>query len=229
MTTYGQYCPIARGSEIFAERWTPLIVRNLILGCHSFNEIHDGLPGMSRTLLTQRLRALQRAGVVEFRPNPRGRGSLYFLTPAGQDLHDVVFALGTWGARWLELTPPYHDAGVALWSMCRLIDRERLPERPVVIRFEIPDFAKKRLWVLVQRPEPEVCIKPPSSAEDLVFTASSEWLVKWHAGHIQLRDARRQGLITVDGPPALVRDMESWGGLSSFAHVASAALRERTA
>ncbi|HEY1330218.1 MAG TPA: helix-turn-helix domain-containing protein [Actinomycetota bacterium] len=221
MKTYGQYCPIARGSEIFAERWTPLIVRNLMLGCHSFSEIHAGLPGISRTLLTQRLRTLGRAGVVETRPTANGRGSLYYLTPQGQDLHDVVHALGTWGARWLELAPPDLDAGVALWSMCRLMERDRLPERPVLIRFEIPDDARKRLWVLVQRPEPEVCRRPPALDEDLVVTASSEWLVKWHMGRISLREARRRGFVTVEGPASVVRALESWGGLSTYADVPS--------
>jgi DNA-binding HxlR family transcriptional regulator len=220
MRTYGQYCPIARGSEIFAERWTPLIVRNMILGCETFTAIHEGLPGMSRTLLTQRLRSLERAGVIETEKNPRGRGSLYHLTPAGMELRDVVFALGTWGARWLEMAPEHYDPHVVLWSMCRLMDRDRLPARPIVVRFEIPGYAKKRLWVLVHRPEPEVCRKPPSAGEDLIVTGSAEWLTDWHAGRISLREARRQGVMTLEGSPSIVRAFESWGGLSAFADVA---------
>ncbi len=219
MKTYGQYCPIARGSEIFAERWTPLILRNLILGCHSFNEIHDGLPGMSRTLLAQRLRALERAGVIETSKNPKGRGSRYYLTPAGADLHDVVFALGTWGARWLEIAPEHYDPGVVLWTMCRLMDRDRLPARPVVMRFEIADDHHKRYWVLVQRPEPEVCLKPPGFEEDLVVSTDAEWLTRWHMGEISLDAARDRGVIRVDGSPSLVREIDRWGGLSAFAGV----------
>jgi DNA-binding HxlR family transcriptional regulator len=216
---YGQYCPIARGSEIFAERWTPLIVRNLILGCHSFGELHAGLPGMSRTLLASRLGALSRAGVIETRPNPTGRGSRYYLTPAGQDLHDVIDALGTWGARWLEMAPEHYDPGVVLWSMCRLMERDRLPDHPVVIRFDIPDHAKRRFWVVVQRPEPEVCLKPPGAQEDLVITMNAEWLTKWHMGRITLADARDCGLIEIEGPRSVLRDLERWGGLSAFADV----------
>jgi DNA-binding HxlR family transcriptional regulator len=105
MRTYGQYCPIARASEVLAERWTPIILRNLPLGSTTFSEIAAGAPGLSRTLLTTRLRKLERAGVVHTTPSPSGRGSRYHLTEAGQDLAAVMKALGTWGERWTELAP----------------------------------------------------------------------------------------------------------------------------
>jgi DNA-binding HxlR family transcriptional regulator len=105
MRTYGQYCPIARGAEIFAERWTPLIIRNLHLGCGNFTEILEGAPGLSRTLLSQRLKQLERLGVVESAPKPDGRGHNYELTSAGHDLFAVCQSLGEWGARWLEIAP----------------------------------------------------------------------------------------------------------------------------
>jgi DNA-binding HxlR family transcriptional regulator len=111
--TYGQYCPIARGAEIFAERWTPLIIRNLQLGCGSFSEILEGAPGLSRTLLSQRLKQLERLGVVESAPKPGGRGRHYELTSAGHDLFAVCRSLGEWGARWLEIAPENLDPFVA--------------------------------------------------------------------------------------------------------------------
>ena len=134
--TYGQYCPIARGAEIFAERWTPLIIRNLYLGCGSFSEILEGAPGLSRTLLSQRLKQLERLGVVESAPKPDGRGHHYELTSAGHDLFKVCQSLGEWGARWLEIAPENLDPFVALWSMCNALHRDRLPDRRVVIRFD---------------------------------------------------------------------------------------------
>jgi DNA-binding HxlR family transcriptional regulator len=134
--TYGQYCPIARGAEIFAERWTPLIIRNLYLGCGSFSEILEGAPGLSRTLLSQRLKQLERLGVVESAPKPDRRGHHYDLTSAGHDLFKVCQVLGEWGARWLEIAPENLDPFVALWSMCNALRRDRLPERRVVIRFD---------------------------------------------------------------------------------------------
>ena len=126
--TYGQYCPIARGAEIFAERWTPLIIRNLYLGCGNFGEILEGAPGLSRTLLSQRLKQLERLGVVESAPKPDGRGHHYELTSAGHDLFTVCQSLGEWGARWLEIAPENLDPFVALWSMCNALRRDRLPE-----------------------------------------------------------------------------------------------------
>ena len=105
MRTYGQYCPIARGAEIFAERWTPLIIRNLYLGCGTFSEILEGAPGLSRTLLAQRLKQLERLGIVESAPKPDGRGRHYQLTTAGHGLFKVCVSLGEWGAAWLEIAP----------------------------------------------------------------------------------------------------------------------------
>ena len=134
--TYGQYCPIARGAEIFAERWTPLIIRNLYLGCGNFSEILEGAPGLSRTLLSQRLKQLERLGVVESAPKPDRRGHHYKLTSAGHDLFTVCQSLGAWGARWLEIAPENLDPFVALWSMCNALRRDRLPDRRVVIRFD---------------------------------------------------------------------------------------------
>src|SRR5262249_60528824 len=126
MRTYGQYCPIARGAEIFAERWTPLIIRNLYLGCGSFSEILEGAPGLSRTLLSQRLKRLERLGIVESSPKPDGRGRHYALTPAGHHLFKVFAALGEWGAAWLERSPEHLYCFVPLCFMADAVRQARL-------------------------------------------------------------------------------------------------------
>src|SRR5262249_58724271 len=133
MRTYGQYCPIARGAEIFAERWTPLIIRNLSVGWGSFSEILQGAPGLSRTMLSERLKQLERLGIVESAPKPGGRGRYYELTPAGHDLFKVCVSLGEWGAAWLGIAPEHLDPFVALWSMCNLLRPDPLPAPRVVI------------------------------------------------------------------------------------------------
>jgi len=211
--TYGQYCPVARATEILAMRWTPIIVRNLLLGCETFGELMDGAPGISRTLLSRRLELLEQYGVVERRPGPR-----YVLTEAGRELESVVDALGTWGARWLEAAPEHFDAHTVLWSLCRLADPDDLPARRLVIRFDLSDGPKRRVWVVLCPPDSEVCVKPPGFDEDLVVTTTSEWLAKWHMGRISLGQAMHAGLISVQGPSELVHTLSTLG-LSRFADV----------
>lgn len=221
MRGYGQrYCPIARGSEIFAERWTPIIVRNLLLGCRTFGQILEGAPGIPRSVLSQRLRELERFGLLEREPNPRGRGWLYQLTPAGEGLQDVCDALGTWGAQWLEVAPEELDPGIVLWAVAKSMDSERLPEDRVVVRFDIRDYPKQ-FWLLVQRPKAELCRKNPGLDEDLLVITEKAWLAKWHMGWISLREANGRGLISIEGPPRLIRAFLGWGGQTPFADVRS--------
>ena len=223
MRTYGQYCPIARGSEIFAERWTPLIIRNLHLGCASFCEILEGAPGLSRTLLSQRLKQLERFGIVESSPKPDGRGSRYELTPAGRDLFKVCQLLGEWGAAWLEIAPEHLDPFVALWSMCHVLRRDLLPDGRVVIRFDFTRGQRhERYWLLIERGDTEICKEYPGLDEDLYVTAEAEAFVKWHAGRLSWAEATRDGRIQLHGPSRLVRAFPTWNGRSLFAHVTPA-------
>jgi DNA-binding HxlR family transcriptional regulator len=217
---YGQYCPIAKGAEIFAERWTPLIIRNVHVGAHTFGEIAAGCPRISSTLLAQRLDGLDRAGVIERRPNPGGKGSLYYLTAAGQELVDVAIQLGNWGARWLELAPEDYDPFVVLWAWKMHVVLERLPQPRIVIAFDLRDRPKQKFWLLLQAPEPELCITHPGYDEDLVITTDSRTLTLVHLGRLPLADAEREGAWQIDGSPVLVRGMPTWGGLySRFASI----------
>src|SRR5262245_36563657 len=128
MGTYRQYCPIARASEILAERWNPLIVRNLMFGADTFTAIARGVPTMSRSMLLKRLDELEHAGVIRTEAKPDGRGHIYHLTEAGADLAGVIGGLAEWGERWLEVTTEHSDPGFALWAWCQLqMDRTKLP------------------------------------------------------------------------------------------------------
>jgi DNA-binding HxlR family transcriptional regulator len=219
MRTYGQYCPIARGAEIFAERWTPLIIRNLHVGCGSFSEILAGAPGLSRTLLSQRLKQLERLGVIESAPKAAGRGHHYELTSAGHELFTVCQSLGEWGARWLEIAPEHLDPFVALWSMCNALRRDRLPDRRTVIRFDFLGRRRERYWLLIERRETEICKTSPGPDEDLYITAEADAFVKWHAGQLTWAQVTREGRIEVDGAPSLVRAFPTWNARSMFAHI----------
>ena len=219
MRTYGQYCPIARGAEIFAERWTPLIVRNLYLGCGSFGEILEGAPGLSHTMLSHRLKQLERVGIVESVRKPDGRGRDYKLTSAGRELFTVCQSLGEWGARWLEIAPENLDPFVALWSMCHALRRDRLPDRRVVIRFDFTGRPRgERYWLLIELGDTEICKTYPGP-EDLYITAEAEAFVKWHAGQLSWSQATREGRIQLDGSPSLVRAFPTWNARSMFANI----------
>jgi DNA-binding HxlR family transcriptional regulator len=221
--TYGQYCPIARGAEIFAERWTPLIIRNLHLGCGSFGEILEGAPGLSRTLLAQRLRQLERFGVVKSGLKPGGRGHHYELTSAGQELFTVCQSLGEWGARWLEIAPENLDPFVALWSMCNALRRDRLPDRRIVIRFDFTGRPRReRYWLLIEHGETEICKTSPGLNDDLCITAEAEAFVRWHAGQLTWAQATRENRIQLEGAWSLARAFPTWNARSMFAHITPA-------
>lgn len=220
MRSYGQYCPIARASAVIAERWTPIILRNLLNGCATFTDIADGAPGIPRSLLTARLRELERVGVVWSEANPAGRGCLYHLTEGGQDLKELLYALGTWGERWLELGPEDADPYVVLWAWCEwYVERDLLPGHRVVVRFEFPDqpIRNRWFWVVFDGERSEVCRKDPGFEVDLAVEAESMVLAEWHLGRVQWDDALRSGRIRVTGPSHLARMLPAWNRRSAFA------------
>jgi DNA-binding HxlR family transcriptional regulator len=138
MQKYKQYCPVARASEILADRWTPLIVRELILGSHRFNEIDRGLPGISRSLLSSRLRDLEDAGVVERLPRAQSKVGEYHLSEAGRELSSVIEALGAWGVSWAfgDPRPEELDAALLVWKIHQRINRDLLPDTRTVVEFD---------------------------------------------------------------------------------------------
>ncbi len=213
MGAYRQYCPIARASEILAERWTPLLVRNLMLGAHTFNDVARGVPAMSRSMLSKRLAELEHVGVIRSKPKELGRGSTYELTEAGADLAAVIHALGAWGERWVEVTTTHADPGFALWAWCQAqLDRPKLPEGRIVVAFIFPDEAagNRHYWLLIENGDAEVCYADPGGAPDLYVEAESLAFVDWHRGALSWSSARRDGRITVSGPPHLARALATW-------------------
>lgn len=220
MRSYGQYCPVSRAAELLGERWTIIVIRNLIMGCHTFTEIAAGAPGMSRSLLSKRLDELASAGVIEGRENPGGRGTYWELTEMGQELVTVIEAVGMWGARWLELLPVHTHPGVVLWSWCTdYVAHEALPDDRVVVRFEFPDQPadRRRYWLLAEREDVELCTKPPGPDEHVVVRSDGETLARWHLGELTWEQAIRGGTLEVDGPQDLARAVPRWNRKSRFA------------
>ncbi|HSK55948.1 MAG TPA: FAD-binding protein [Jiangellales bacterium] len=213
MRNYGQFCPIARGSEVLAERWTPIILRNLLLGCRTFNEIAAGAPGLSRALLTRRLRELQRAGVIEVRPKPRGRGSLYEPTRAGRDLWVVLGAISDWAQQWTDVATEHADPEAVLWSWSQAyLRRDLVPARRVVVRFEFDRGGRpERLWLHIERRQGELCRFDPGFGDDLsVRIIDPLGFARWHLGLVEWDPLVRAGAIVVDGPTQLRRALPTW-------------------
>lgn len=224
MSEFGQYCPIAKAAEIFAERWTPLIIREMLFGVCHFNELERGLPGISRSLLAQRLRWLEAHGVVERRADPNGRTSTYHLTPAGRQLEEVVETLGAWGAyhAFSDPEPDELDPLLLLWWMKRRVNLQTLPHSRVVIQFDLRGFHTRRAragtyWLVLQPPEVSLCLQHPGFEIDVVVDADLAALYRVWFGRLTFAEAMSSELITVHGTVPLVRGFPRWWALSSFA------------
>lgn len=194
VTGYGQYCPIVRAVEVLGERWSVLIVRDLLLGTTRFNDLSRGLPGLSRSLLSRRLRQLEMAGIVEKRDGE------YHLTPAGRDLEPIVFGLGAWGARW-AFGPPRDeelDPALLLWWAHSRIDASALPDRRVVLAFVLsrPSF---RAWLVVDDAGVSVCRVDPGFEVDATLTTPVTTLAEVWLGRVPIVDALRRGDLVVTG------------------------------
>lgn len=216
MSGYGQFCPVARASEIFAERWTPLILREIVAGRHHFNEILKGLHRISPSMLGQRLRSLEGAGILETWPNPAGRGSTYHLTGAGGQLADIVGALGIWGQRWLDLDREHLDTDFLMWRIFKHLPPDRLPAHRHVVRFEF-EGQPKRYWLVLKRGDPDLCYSDPLLGDDMVVRADLEALTRVYLGQLALREALGAGLVEIEGPSDFVRAFPKWFPLSGFA------------
>jgi DNA-binding HxlR family transcriptional regulator len=221
MSIYRQFCPVAKAAEIFAERWTPLILRELLMGSHRFSEIEAGVPRISKSLLTQRLRFLERAGLVERRPSTNGHVAEYHLTQAGQELYDVVEQLGIWGQRWanLEIGPDDIDPNLLMWDMRRRIHREQLPDRRVVVQFDFTGSREGRYWLILERHDVSVCLDEPGYDPDLFVTADTLAFHQIWMGQLSFAQALRYDHVRINGPRELAHAFPSWLALNMFAHI----------
>lgn len=230
MTSYGQYCPVARAIEILADRWTPLIIRELLAGAHRFNDLDRGLPRISRPLLTERLRRLESAGIVERRAAHDGRTAGYYLTAAGEELKTVIESLGLWGARWAlgEPRPGDLDPGLLLWRMHRRINLDLVPPARVVIRFEFYGTKKHRQhWLVLEKPDVSVCLTDPGFETEVYVRADLSALHSVWLGRSTWNEAVRAGLVTIEGPRSLVRAFPTWLQWSPFAQAVRKAAERR--
>lgn len=229
MSEYGKFCPVSMGTEVIADRWTPIIVRELIMGGTRFNDIARGLPGISRSLLTQRLRHLERKGVLERWPATNGRGNEYHLTPAGKDLEGVVMALGQWAVEWLfhDMRPQEIDAVTLTWYVHHRLDTSSLPPGRVVVQFDHTEPLRVSIWLVVERGTASVCRQHPGFETDVLVTCPTGVLAEVFGGFQTWQHAVASGAIRVDGPPRLVRALPHCFLWSAFAQDVRAATARR--
>ncbi len=214
MKTYGQFCPIAKAAEVLCERWTPLVLRELMYGSGRFNEIARGVPLMSRGLLSARLRELRDAGVIAVQDDGE-----YCLTPAGEALRPVIEQMGVWAQQWSKTGLSEHDLDDALlvWSLRRMLRvPDSLRERRTALRFDffgLPPaarVARRSWWLVAERGEVEVCLKDPGYELDMVVSADLRSFMEVLLGQRALKSALRDRSIRVDGAPAMVRQLRHW-------------------
>ena len=219
-TAYHQFCPVAKAMELLDERWTMLVVRELVLGSTRFNDLRRGVPRMNPTLLSKRLQQLVRAGLVERHAD--GTDVRYSLTEAGRELQAVVEALGTWGIRWIgNLGDEDLDPKLLLWDMHRRINLEDLPQGRTVIEFRFRDVAAgaRNWWLVLTRQEADVCDSDPGHEVDVTVTGTLRALTRVWRGDLRWGDAIRSGELEVDGRQAVRRAFPGWFALSAFAVV----------
>jgi DNA-binding HxlR family transcriptional regulator len=221
---YGQYCPLAKGAEVFAERWTPLILRELLRGSTTFNDLHRGVPRMSRSLLSRRLQKLESCGVVK--RSERDNHTDYQLTPAGRELGAVVSQLGTWAQRWFRSTFREHelDVGVLMWDIRCTVDAGALPSVRSVVQFTFTDQSgSSRCWWLVNdEGGVDLCPEDPGQEAALEVRTTLRVMTRVWMGDLPMDRALSSGQFKVYGSDQLRRRLLKWLRLSPYAPVCDA-------
>lgn len=218
--SYGQYCPLALAAEILCRRWSLLVISRIIDGCHTFNDIHRGVPRMSPSLLSTRLGELEHAGIVARVPLAAGKGHRYELTEAGQDLDGIVMALAVWGQRWArDMTMDDLDPGFLAWSMHTRMNVEAMPPGRTVLAFEFSGAPTDcdRFWIVVDDGRVDMCLKDPGYEATLTIRSDLRTFVEAWRGIRDLDELLRREEVVVIGPAKLRRELSRWLLLSGLA------------
>jgi len=213
MARYGQYCPVAQALDVIGDRWTLLIIRDMLTGACHFNDLERGLPGISRALLARRLRQLEYAGIVEkhFHHGDR-RSTEYHLTAAGQALHEVIQSLLMWGTAWAfgDPTPEQLDPLLLLWWMRNRVNVHNLPEGRIIIQFDFRGAKTDTYWLILAADDVTICLTHPGYEIDVLVVADLAAFFKVWLGQIAYDEALNTRDVTVTGVPRLTRGFPTW-------------------
>ena len=225
MKSYGQFCPVAKAAELFCERWTPLIIRDLAAGASRFSELQRGVPLMSPTLLSRRLKQLEAENIIERRPSSNAKGWTYHLTPAGNEFVPLVQELGVWGQRWSrrQLADGEVDLGLLVWTLERSVNAGAFGARRTVVRLQLPDQppAKGLWWFVNQDDECELCLEDPGFDVDLYLACTLPDMIYLVRGDLPLTRAIDSGKLEVVGSGRAQKTLGKWLNLSPLAKIRS--------
>ena len=219
MTGYGQFCPVAKATELIGEKWTLLVLRELLLGTTRFNDFQRAISRMSPTLLAKRLRQLEECGIVIRKKLSGQKGYEYRLTAAGKELSPLIEVLAVWGMRWArgQLTDDELDVEFLMREQQRRLQTEHLPDGETVICLIFDELVKhKTWWLLVNSDVVDLCTNDPGKDVDLYISSSVRTIVKIWEGDLDMRVAIRDGLVKAQGLHHLIRTMPDWFGVCMY-------------
>lgn len=219
-SSYGQYCPLALAAELLCQRWTVLVISRLIDGCHHFNAIHRGIPRISPSLLSRRLKELELAGLVTRMTQEDTQQVRYELTEAGLELTPIIDQMAIWGQHWArDLVTEDLDPAFLLWSMHTRMNTDIMPSGRTVIEFHFSGLPKdtERFWIVNHDGRIEMCLKDPGHEIDLLVESDIRLFVECWRGFRDLREQLNNGSVIVNGEPALARSFPDWLKLSALA------------
>ncbi|MBT7956061.1 MAG: helix-turn-helix transcriptional regulator [Rhodospirillaceae bacterium] len=218
-TNYGQFCPVSKATEIVGDKWTMLILRELLLGTCKFNDFQRSMSRISPTILNKRLKMLEATGVVIKKSQSGKKGYDYFLTAMGKELEPVVDHLAIWGMRWArgQMTKEELDIEFLMWDIRRTIDCDCLPGGETVLCFQFTDLDEYKTWWLVcDKGEIDLCTENPGKDVDLFVTSDVRTMIEVWQGDRSLQSAKDDEVITAVGESHLMRNMESWFKMCSY-------------
>lgn len=221
MKGYGQFCPIAKASEVLGERWTHLVIRELGAGSDTFNDLRKGLPLMSPSLLSTRLKSLENSGIANRKEN---KGNVrYSLTKAGEELMPIILQLGTWGHRWVrsDLTKDDLDPSLLIWDIHRNIAADFFKGERSTVKFEFTDYVSKYRywWIVIKDNDVDVCLKDPGFEMDLTISTDLKTLTAIWMGDTTIMKSMREKLVEVSGSSYLRKNIAVWLGTNYYGDV----------
>ncbi len=224
MTAYGQFCPVAKATEIVGEKWTLLILRELLMGTHRFNDFQRSMSRISPTVLTKRLKRLEDTGIVTRKRISGQKGHEYRLTPMGRELEPLIEQLAVWGQRWArgQMSDDELDVELLMWDIQRRIDTRSLPDGETVLAFMFADLDKhKNWWLVIDGEDIDLCTEDPGKDVDLYLASDLRTMIEVWQGDTRLEDALGDERILATGARPLLRSLPDWFLLCSYAGVKS--------